>query len=288
MTISSQLRKAGPYRGNGVAAEFAFSFKIFKPDELVVIYTAPNEIESTLESGIDYTVTLNTDQETAPGGKVVLNNALPNEHKLTLTSNVQNLQPTELTNQGGFFPNVINASLDRATIQIQQIAEQISRSVKVPISSNKDPNSVFDDFYEAIDLAEENLEAARNAAQQAENAAIRAESCAEVADQIMHLSIAVDDAPHGEIASGSFNPMTGMLTLRVPEGKEGPEGQAGQAGPTGAQGPAGEKGETGNPGEAGLPGPPGPAGNAPLVDVIDCGSAHETQISVIDAGSANM
>ena len=53
-------------------------------------------------------------------------------------------EPLDLTNQGGFYPKVINAALDRLTILAQQNAEQISRSVKVPISSSvTSPGLVF-------------------------------------------------------------------------------------------------------------------------------------------------
>jgi hypothetical protein len=44
-------------------------------------------------------------------------------------------QQTDLTNQGGFYPEVINDALDKATIQIQQLKENVDRAAKVPITS---------------------------------------------------------------------------------------------------------------------------------------------------------
>lgn len=143
MTISSEVRKAGPYDGNDVTTSFPFSFKVFSADDVVVVLTDPAGVETILTGGTDYSVTLNADQDTAPGGTVEKVSALPTGYLLTITSNVPNLQPLDLTNQGGFYPKVINAALDRLTILAQQNAEQISRSVKVPISSSVTPDSLI-------------------------------------------------------------------------------------------------------------------------------------------------
>ncbi len=144
MTISSEVRKAGPYDGNDVTTAFPFSFKVFSADDVVVVLTDPAGIETTLTgNGTDYSVALNADQDTAPGGTVNKVSALATDYLLTITSSVPNLQPLDLTNQGGFYPKVINAALDRLTILAQQNAEQISRSVKVPISSSVTPDSLI-------------------------------------------------------------------------------------------------------------------------------------------------
>lgn len=144
MTISSEVRKAGPYDGNDVTTSFPFSFKVFSADDVKVVLTNPAGIETTLTgNGTDYSVTLNADQDTAPGGTVNKVSALATSYLLTVTSEVPNLQPLDLTNQGGFYPKVINAALDRLTILAQQNAEQIGRSVKVPISSSVTPDSLI-------------------------------------------------------------------------------------------------------------------------------------------------
>ena len=54
MTISSEVRKAGPYDGNDVTTSFPFSFKVFSADDVVVVLTDPAGIETTLTgSGTD-------------------------------------------------------------------------------------------------------------------------------------------------------------------------------------------------------------------------------------------
>lgn len=136
MTISSTVRVAGPFVGNGTASVFPFAFKVFAATDLDVIRLASSTgVESTLVLNSDYSVTLNGDQNSNPGGSVtLLAGALASGFTLTITSDIANLQPTDLTNQGGFYPEVITDSLDRATIQIQQISDIGDRTLKIPIS----------------------------------------------------------------------------------------------------------------------------------------------------------
>ena len=136
MTISSTTRVAGPFTGNGTASAFPFAWKVFSAADLdVVRRNVTSGIDTVLVLNTDYTVTLNGNQNTNPGGTVTLvAGPLASGFTLTLTSDLANLQPTDLTNQGGFYPEVINDSLDRATIQIQQLASEVSRSIRAPLA----------------------------------------------------------------------------------------------------------------------------------------------------------
>lgn len=146
MTISSSTRKAGPFTGNGVTVAFPFAFKVFaSADVLVVQAVTATGVETNKVITTDYLVVLNADQNANPGGTVTLLIPPPVGTTLTLTSQVGNLQPVDLTNNGGFYPKVINDALDRVTIQIQQVAEQVSRAFKVSLSSGSSAgNTIFD------------------------------------------------------------------------------------------------------------------------------------------------
>jgi hypothetical protein len=121
---------------------FPFTFKVFSAADLDVIkLTTSTGVEATLVLNTDYTVSLNGNQNTNPGGSVTLTaGALATGFTLTLTSDIANLQPTDLTNQGGFYPEVITDSFDRSTIQIQQMADDLTRSIKTPISDGLNLN----------------------------------------------------------------------------------------------------------------------------------------------------
>tara|TARA_R110000822_G_scaffold93393_4_gene214907 strand:+ start:5213 stop:6523 length:1311 start_codon:yes stop_codon:yes gene_type:complete len=137
MTISSTTRVAGPFTGNGVTTIFPFTFKVFSTaDVQVVRLTISTSTETTLTIVTDYNITLNGDQDSNPGGNIVLVTPLLALYTLTATSDIANLQPTDLTNQGGFYPEVITDSFDRATIQIQQMSDNLTRSLKAPVSDD--------------------------------------------------------------------------------------------------------------------------------------------------------
>ena len=144
MTISSETRKAGPFSGNNVTTTFPFTFKVFAETDVLVVKTdEATEIETVLVNITDYTVSLNADQNTSPGGSVTLPAALATGYLLTLSSSVPLLQAVDLTNTGGFYPAVINQALDRLTVFAQQLENAASRAVKVPISSTDDPDALI-------------------------------------------------------------------------------------------------------------------------------------------------
>lgn len=135
MTINSTTRKAGPFTGTGTVSAFPFGFKVFQASDLFVVrLDVSASVEQTLVLNANYSVTLNPDQNSNPGGIVTLTAPLAVGYTLTLTSDVPDTQPTDLTNQGGFYPDVINDALDRATIQIQQVQTEIDRTITAPIS----------------------------------------------------------------------------------------------------------------------------------------------------------
>jgi hypothetical protein len=136
MSISSTTRKAGPYLGNGATTVFAFAFKVFQASDLKVIQTDNAGVDAVLELGTHYSVTLNGNQDTAPGGAVTMLSAPVSGAKLTITSDVPITQPMVLTNSGGFYPGVLNDSADRLTIIAQQMQEQLDRALTIPVTTS--------------------------------------------------------------------------------------------------------------------------------------------------------
>jgi hypothetical protein len=156
MTISSNSRKAGPFVGNGTAATFPFTFKVFQASDLEVVkLTVATNVETILVLNTDFTASVNEDQNSSPGGTITLSaGALATGYNLVITSDIENLQPTDLTNQGGFYPEVITDALDRATIQIQQLQEAVDRSAKLPITSSADADALVADIVRLADSAD--------------------------------------------------------------------------------------------------------------------------------------
>lgn len=180
MTISSETRKAGPFLGTGAVSEYPFDFKVFAAADLLVVMADENGADTELVLNSDYTVTLNADQDASPGGEITLTTPLPVDHVLVITSDMEALQPTDLTNQGGFYPEVVEDSLDRQTILIQQLKEQVSRALKVSITSDAaaTPDALIAELQEAITNASASAAAAAASAVNAEDSAFDAQAAA--------------------------------------------------------------------------------------------------------------
>ena len=136
MSITATPRKAGPFSCNGATVAFPFTFKVFTAADVRVVLTDADGVETDLTMGTDYSVSLNANQDVSPGGTVTTIATYASGYLVTLTSQVAAAQSVTLTNAGGFYPNVINDALDRQTILVQQLEEQVGRALKVNISSN--------------------------------------------------------------------------------------------------------------------------------------------------------
>lgn len=139
MSISSEQRSAGPFLGNGIVSTFPFAFKVFTDSDIAVTAVVTASTISVLTLDSDYTVTLNSDQNSNPGGNVVLSVPLAIGSTLIIDSAVPAIQPVDLQNQGGFYPSVINQALDRLTILIQQLNQQSGSLFAGPLLATADP-----------------------------------------------------------------------------------------------------------------------------------------------------
>lgn len=135
MTISSPTRFI-TYSGDSSATVFTFPFKVFATSELVVkLQNDLTGVQTLQVLGTDYTAVLSAAPNSNPGGSITFILTAPaTGDTVIITSDIALEQPTNLSNQGGFYPDVINNSLDRATIQIQQVANLSSRALVIPIT----------------------------------------------------------------------------------------------------------------------------------------------------------
>lgn len=132
MSIATTDRKAGPFLGDDVTTVFPFEFKVYDKDHLRVILTSSAGVESELVLDTDYTVSLNADQDSDPGGSItypVSGDPLATGEKLTILTDQPATQEAVLNNMGGFFPKTIEKRLDWLTILVQQLSEKVSRTL---------------------------------------------------------------------------------------------------------------------------------------------------------------
>lgn len=141
MTISTSNRRAGPYLGDGIQREFPFTFKVFSAED-VRAYVADGRLgtERALAYGSDYRVTLNPEQETRPGGLLTLTAALAVGDKLAINSKTDIVQSKVFTNQGGFYPVLLNDALDLLTVICQELQAQLARAMLAPVNATVTPS----------------------------------------------------------------------------------------------------------------------------------------------------
>ena len=172
MAVDSTERRV-VYAGNGKTTAFPFVFKVFADTDVVVSVGKPDgaEAAATLKINSDYTVTLNADQNTTPGGTVNVKTAPDEGHNLAITSSVPYDQPMVLTPYGGFNPETLNDNSDRQCIQIQQLNESLSRSVKTRPTDTRTPEQLLSDIFSTEKNAGASAAAAANSAAEAKTSA---------------------------------------------------------------------------------------------------------------------
>lgn len=140
MTTPSTTRRAGPFNGNGLTTNFPFYFKIFEDTDIAVTLADADGVETTLALTTDYTVTINADQDVSPGGLIVAITAPATGETLVIVGDLDYDQQADLPNGGNFNPTVIENALDRLTMQVQQLAELVGRSLRLQVTdADADP-----------------------------------------------------------------------------------------------------------------------------------------------------
>ncbi len=146
MTIPNETISAGPYEGNGVTTSFSFAFKLFAKSELRVVHADSAGTETDLVLDSDYSATLNADQDNNPGGSITYprtgTSYLPAGETLTLTSNVDNTQTTQLPNGSAWNAKTVERMIDKCVILIKQMVRDVGRALRQPISDTTAMNDL--------------------------------------------------------------------------------------------------------------------------------------------------
>jgi len=136
VTISSESNTAGPFAGNGSTKAFPFAFKVFSTSELSLEKTSAAGVVTPLVFASDFGVLLNADQDAAPGGTItypLTGAALAVGETLIVSTDLPYTQLTDITNAGGFLPQVVEDALDRNVRLMQQQNARTARSVRAPL-----------------------------------------------------------------------------------------------------------------------------------------------------------
>ena len=176
-------RLAGPFTGEGDTT-FTFGFFTYSEDEIYVGTAMSNDKATTILSlGVDYTVTLNDDQDAVPGGTVTLltEGGLKAGEVLVIGSAMPYVKEIDLTNFSRFPPSQIDTEFNRLVIMIQQIVEETGRTLKVPATSSETPEDMIDRLLAAQQTAQGAADAAQDYRDQAQTILTQVQAYGEAA-----------------------------------------------------------------------------------------------------------
>lgn len=188
MSVQNITRRAGPYLGTGLVSAYTFAFKVFRPEDVKVVRSESADAsaqDEALKFGTDYTVKLNANQDEKAGGTVTLVSPLAAGLRLSILSAITPDQQMVLTNHDGFLPTTLNESADKAIALIQELKEEVSRSLRVPASADKTPEDLTEELLSAQADARKFADAAEKSAEEAKKSEEQTKAYAEAATVIV-------------------------------------------------------------------------------------------------------
>jgi hypothetical protein len=129
MTIASTSSR-NTYVGNGTAATYSYTFRIFDDSDLLVVVRNTSGVETTLDLNDDYSV---SGVGNIGGGSITLTAGnLTSGYTLAIRRVRPLTQETDLRNEGAFYPEVHEDAFDHQVMLSQQLSDEILRSIKLP------------------------------------------------------------------------------------------------------------------------------------------------------------
>jgi hypothetical protein len=198
--------------GNGTATEFSFSpIRIFNATQLEVVVRDSLGNLTTIPRGTGsaaYAVVATFVENESATGAIRYpesgGSPLPTGSFISIRRVIPALQEVSIENQGGYLPEVQERLHDEHVMRVQQLEEELDRTVKVPFGSDTLP----DDF---INLASSSATAA---AASAAAAAISADE-AEAAASLVTGAVPILNNLQAFTSSGSYTPATGVTRVFV-------------------------------------------------------------------------
>lgn len=128
MTVETSSNKSGPYALGGGVLRFRRDFRVYDEAHVRVVVLLDG-----VERDIDTGFTQNGIGEDE-GEVIFLPGTVPPAGELFIIRAVPNVQPSDYSNQGRVAPARVERDFDLMEMQIQDLAEAVGRSLKVPIS----------------------------------------------------------------------------------------------------------------------------------------------------------
>jgi hypothetical protein len=126
MTVSALNVSSGPYTANGSTTVFPFTFSAGSTSEVQVLVNG-------VAIAFGFTIVLNANQSTTPGGSVTFTSAPANGAVILVTSNPNFQQLISFRDSGPFLQSTLDTALDRAARLLLYLRDKLSRTVVFPV-----------------------------------------------------------------------------------------------------------------------------------------------------------
>ena len=126
------------YQGNGTNTTFAYPFYVIEADDITVILTDGNGVETVQTLNTDYSVTGAGNES---GGNVIFASAPSGTETVTIVRDVEITQETDYVANDPFPAATHEAALDKLTMIAQQHKEALDRTIKLPRSASSSVNT---------------------------------------------------------------------------------------------------------------------------------------------------
>lgn len=187
MTVENTISKTGKQVMGSKTYDFSFDVLLKDSTEedaqkAVKCSIFDGETEKSLIYGKDYTVTLNPSRK---GGKVTVTDPKDASWKIVVYRSYSPTQEADYNDFDSFPAETLEQCLDKVTMLIQEIKEELARCVKVAITDDQTPQALLDEVYDKLDSATEVAKRAITAANTANTAANNATAAVASAEKTL-------------------------------------------------------------------------------------------------------
>lgn len=208
MTYNAGATKSGPYDADGVQTVFSYGFKCYAKTDLEAVYTDSLGVESIFDPSNYSMDGLSLDA----GGSVTFLTAPTDGGLVTFRLNPPKEQGVNLRNQGPYTPENVERMADRLAMIILAQAEELSRAVKVDISSGISSTEYLAEAQAAAAASEASASNSADSEAAAEiaaaEAAVSAAAAAAAGAGLKYRSVRVATTANGTISTAYANGQT--------------------------------------------------------------------------------
>ncbi len=168
---------------------YSVPFPLYEKTDVSVVWSIGGGAETTLTLDSDYSVDI---ADTGESGTVTLvEGRVPVGATLALQSAVPETQELDLSHTSDVDTEALEKELDRQVQMIQQLHDEVDRSIRVPVTGDTTPEELQEQLFTARDEAQEAASAAQAAQAAAESCRDEACECASEAAATLENAVTV-------------------------------------------------------------------------------------------------